>query len=128
MEQDQQTIASILGISPSTVSRETRRNRGQRDYCAHQAHQKALSRRRDKALLAQDWSPEQVSGRLRRKEGVYISPERIYQHLRADRQAGGTLWSHLRHRGKKRKKRYGKPDARGQIKNRVSIGVRPAIR
>jgi IS30 family transposase len=141
-EQDQQTIASIIGISPSTVSREIRRNRGQRGYRAHQAHQKALSRRRDKAqaikmtpcvvarveaLIAQDWSPEQVSGRLRRKEGVYISPERIYQHLRADRQAGGRLWSHLRQSGKKRKKRYGKPYARGPIKNRVSIDVRPAI-
>jgi IS30 family transposase len=37
------------------------------------------------------------------------------------------LWPHLRHSGKKRKKRYGKPDGRGQIKNRVSIDARPAV-
>jgi IS30 family transposase len=140
--QDQQTIASVLGVSPSTVCREIRRNRGQRGYRAHQAHQKALSRRQHKTyatkmtpsvvarvetLIGQDWSPEQVAGRLHREEGIRISPERIYQHLRADRQAGGTLWPHLRHSGKKRKKRYGKPDGRGQIKNRVSIDARPAI-
>lgn len=140
--QDQQTIAAILGVSPSTVSRELRRNSGQRGYRPHQAHQKALARRQHKAratkmtppviarveaLIGQDWSPEQVAGRLHREEGVRLSPERIYQHLRADRQAGGTLWSHLRHSGKKRKKRYGKPDARGHIKDRVSIDVRPAI-
>ena len=140
--QDQQTIATVLGVSPSTVSRELGRNRGPRGYRAHQAHQQALARRRHKAkatkmtpavvarveaLIGQDWSPEQVAGRLHREEGVRISIERIYQHRRADRQAGGTLWSHLRHSRKKRKKRYGKPDARGQIKDRVSIEVRPAI-
>jgi IS30 family transposase len=140
--QDQQTIATLVGVSPSTVSRELRRNRGQRGYRPQQAHQKALARRQHKAhttkmtppvvaqieaLIGQDWSPEQVAGRLLREEGVRLSPERIYQHLRADRQAGGSLWPHLRHSGKKRKKRYGKADARGQIKDRVSIDRRPAI-
>jgi len=33
----------------------------------------------------------------------------------------------LRHTCKKRKKRYGKKDHRGQIKNRVSIDKRPEI-
>ena len=56
-----------------------------------------------------------------------LSPKRIYQHIRADRQAGGTLYRHLRHSRKKRKKRYGKADGRGQIKDRVSIDQRPAI-
>ena len=80
--QDQQTIASVLGVSPSTVCREIRRNRGQRGYRAHQAHQKALSRRQHKTyatkmtpsvvarvetLIGQDWSPEQVSGKLKAK-------------------------------------------------------------
>ena len=90
--QDQQTIATVLGVSPSTVSRELRRNRSQRGYRAHQAHQQALARRRHKAkatkmtpavvarveaLIGQDWSPEQVAGRLHREEGVRISIERI---------------------------------------------------
>ena len=56
-----------------------------------------------------------------------MSPQRIYQHIQADRQAGGTLYRHLRHRQKKRKKRDGKADARGQIKDRVSMDQRPAI-
>lgn len=45
----------------------------------------------------------------------------------ADKKAGGDLYKHLRHSGKKRKKRYGSKDRRGQIKNRVSIDERPKI-
>ena len=59
--------------------------------------------------------------------GLGLSPQRIYQHIQADRQAGGTLYYHLRHSQKKRKKRDGKADTRGQIKGRVSIDERPAI-
>ena len=138
----QQTIASTLEVSPSTISRELRRNRGQRGYRPRQAHQHALTRRRQKAQvtkmtpevveqieadLRQEWSPEQIAGRLEATGGLRLSPERIYQHIRSDRQLGGTLYQHLRHRQKKRKKRYGKLDARGQIKDRVSIDQRPAI-
>jgi IS30 family transposase len=77
--------------------------------------------------VRQEWSPEQIAGRLETTCGLELSPERIYQHIRADRQAGGRLYQHLRPSRKKRKKRYGKPDARGQIKNRVSMDQRPAI-
>ena len=139
---DQQCIAQTLGVSPSTISREWRRNRGQRGYRPGQAHQQALARRRTKAKatkmtpavierieadLRQEWSPEQMAGRLAADDGLGLSPERIYQHIRADRQAGGTLYRHLRQGQKKRKKRYGKADRRGQIKDRVSIEKRPAI-
>ena len=139
---DQQRIAATVLVSPSTISRELRRNRGQRGYRPGQAHQQALARRRAKAKatkmtpmviarieadLRQEWSPEQIAGRLAADDGLRLSPERIYQHIRADRQAGGTLYRHLRHSQKKRKKRYGKADGRGQIKDRVSIDQRPAI-
>jgi len=138
----QQTIASTLEVSPSTISRELRRNRGQRGYRPRQAHQHALTRRRQKAQVTkmtpevveqieadrrQEWSPEQIAGRLAAQGGLRLSPERIDQHIRADRQAGGPLYRHLRHRQKNRKKRYGQPDARGQIKDRVSIDQRPAV-
>ena len=43
-----------------------------------------------------------------------------------DKKVGGDLHAHLRCQ-KKRKKRYGSPDKRGQLKNRVSIDERPAI-
>ena len=138
----QQHIATLLGVSPSTICRELRRNRGQRGYRPGQAHHKALARRRHKgpatkmtaavierieADLRQQWSPEQLAGRLAATDGLRLSAERIYQHIRADRQAGGTLYRHLRHSQKKRKKRYGKADGRGQIKDRISIDQRPAI-
>ena len=82
---------------------------------------------RIEADLRQEWSPEQIAGRLAADDGLRLRPERIYQHIRADRQAGGTLYRHLRHSQKKRKKRYGKADGRGQIKDRVSIDQCPAI-
>ncbi|MXW80395.1 MAG: IS30 family transposase [Gemmatimonadetes bacterium] len=139
---DQQRIAETVSVSPSTICRELRRNRGQRGYRPSQAHHKALARRRHKAKatkmtsavierieagLRQQWSPEQISGRLEATDGLRLSPQRIYQHIQADRQAGGTLYRHLRRSQKKRKKRYGKADGRGQIKDRVSIDQRPAI-
>ncbi|MGZ5601846.1 MAG: IS30 family transposase, partial [Methylobacter sp.] len=70
-----------------------------------------------------DWSPEQVSGKLE----ITISHERIYQHIWTDKRNGGTLYQHLRHSHKKRKKRYGSKDKRGQIRNRISIDERPEI-
>ena len=119
---DQQCIAATLAVSPSTIGRELRRNRGQRGYRPGQAHQKALARRRTKAKatkmtpaviarieadLRQQWSPEQIAGRLAVDDGLGLSPERIYQHIRADRQAGGTLYRHLRQGQKQRKKPIG---------------------
>lgn len=74
-----------------------------------------------------DLSPEQASGTLAREHGIYLSHERIYQHVWADRRDGGNLHLHLRHSGKKRRKNYGLKDKRGQIANRVSIDDRPAI-
>ena len=139
---DQQSIAATVSVSPSTICRELRRNRGQRGYRPGQAHRKALARRRHKgpatkmtagvierieADLRQQWSPEQIAGRLAATDGLRLSAERIYQHIRADRQAGGMLYRHLRHSQKKRKKRYGKADGRGHIKDRVSMDQRPAI-
>ena len=109
---DQQSIAATLSVSPSTICRELRRNQGQRGYRPGQAHHKALARRRHKAKatkmtaavierieadLGQQWSPEQIAGRLAATGGLRLSPQRIYQHIQADRQAGGTLYRYLRH-------------------------------
>ena len=103
----QQSIAATLVVSPSTICRELRRNRGQRGYRPSQAHQKALARRRSKAKatkmtpaviehieagLRQQWSPEQIAGRLAADDGLCLSPQRIYQHIQADRQAGGMVY------------------------------------
>jgi IS30 family transposase len=79
-----------------------------------------------KALIRNDWSPEQVSGWLKTKHGIQISHECIYQYILKDKRRGGDLYRHLRCR-KKRKKRYGRPDRRGKISNKISITQRPAV-
>lgn len=136
----QTAIAAELGVHKSTISRELQRNRGRRGYRPRQAEQVAQERQRLKRqprlppalwqriepLIEQQWSPEQISGRLIMEDGVSISHERIYQHIYADQRAGGHLYKHLRCQ-KKRRKRYGSNDRRGIIPNRISIEERPAI-
>ena len=136
----QTEIAVILGRHKSTISRELSRNQGMRGYRPKQAHSLALERRKAKArprfggsvwvkvelLIKLDWSPEQISGRLKVEEGIRISHEHIYQYIYADKRAGGQLYRHLRCQ-KKRRKRYGSYDRRGVIRNQVSIDERPVV-
>ena len=77
-------------------------------------------------LLQMDWSPQQISGRLKVEEGSSVSHEYIYQYIYADKRSGGELYRHLRCQ-KKRRKRYGSYDRRGRIPNQVSIEERPEI-
>lgn len=138
----QKTVASEIGVNPSTISRELRRNTGKRGYRPLQAHHKAQGRHQDKPKrirmspehiayihkqIKAEWSPDQISGRMIREGLTPISHESIYRHLIADRQNGGQLYTHLRHKSKKYRKRYGSQDRRGSIKDRVGIEERPAI-
>ena len=139
---NQKEIAELLSVSESTISRELKRNQGKRGYRPKQAQIKTDNRKKQavKALkmtptlillietkIRLDWSPEQVSGQLKDELGILISHERIYQHIWTDKRHGGTLHTHLRQCHKKRKKKYGSKDKRGQIRNRVTIDERPAI-
>ena len=112
-------IATVIGVHKSTVSRELNRNRSKRGYRPQQAHELALGRRSESVptitakiwavvekLLRQDWSPEQISGRLKKEQAIALSHEWIYQHVLADKRAAGDLYKHLRCQ-KKRRKRYG---------------------
>lgn len=138
---NQKDIAGLVNVSSSTICRELKRNRGKRGYRPKQAQRKAETRRKRAvkplkmtlavialidAKLSIHWSPEQVSGWLKAEKGLFISHERIYQHIWADKLNGGSLHKHLRHSGKKRKQ-YGSKDKRGQIRNRISIDDRPVI-
>lgn len=142
-------IAARLGRPASTVSREVNRNGGRRNYRATKADERAWQRaRRPKRCrlatnhflrdvvaqkLREDWSPEQISGWLKREypedEAMHISHETIYRTLFV--QARGALkrelLAHLRSRRMMRKGRHastrGQP--RGQIKEAVSIRERP---
>jgi len=139
MGHSQTEMAHALKVNRSTVNRELRRNTGGRGYRPKQADEKAMSRRPKakprietgewkvvEEKLCQDWSPEQVSGWLKKQAGPSISHEWIYQHILADQRNGGDLYKHLRCQ-KKRRKRYGSPDRRGKLPNRVSIEERPEV-
>jgi transposase, IS30 family len=138
--QTQTQIAKIVGCDKSTISRELKRNRKETGYWPGYAQQQALRRRRQshqprireqtwqtvERLLDQDWSPQQITERLRLERQPSVSPERIYLYIYADKRRGGTLYQHLRSQ-KKQRRRYRGYQRRGQIPNRVSIEERPAI-
>lgn len=139
MGHTQTEIARVIEKHKATISRELKRNAGLRGYRPRQAHNKALNRQNHtkrriqtdtwklvENMIRMDWSPEQISGRIKNKHAISISHEWIYQHILVDKRAGGDLYRHLRHQNKRRK-RYGRYDRRGQLTNRVSIDNRPAI-
>jgi IS30 family transposase len=134
-------IAAEIGVHKATVSREVRRNRGGRGYRPKQAQELTTARKLaastpriaaqtwrlvESRLRDEQWSPEQISGWLRRKLQPSVSHERIYQYIYADKRAGGTLYTHLRCQ-KQRRKRYGSYSRRGRLPNCRSIETRPKI-
>jgi IS30 family transposase len=137
---NQTQIARSIACHKSTISRELRRNRGYKGYRPLQAQSLAGGRRyeshpariteqawqRVELLLRQQWSPEQIAGRLKLEQQTSISHEWIYLYIYADKQRGGMLYKHLRSQ-KKQRKRYGGYARRAQIPNRISIDQRPAI-
>ena len=136
------SMAKELKVDKSTISRELKRNSGKRGYHAQQAHKQAMARkkigRRKTKMIpeVQDkirqwitlkWSPEQISGKLKKNHSIKISAQSIYSFVQEDKLQGGALYKNLRFGHKKYRKKYGKKDARGQIKNRISIDKRHAI-
>src|ERR1017187_1676353 len=148
--QSARLMARLLGHSPSTVSREINRNGGYDRYLVALADEQAWVRscRPKRCKLADspwlrqavasklrlNWSPEQISGWLKRahpEDGFCrVSHETIYRSLFV--QARGVLkkelLGHLRStRTIRRSKQAGlNGDGRGQIKDIVSIRQRPA--
>ena len=140
----QKDIGLTIGKDKSVISRELKRNCDRRSnkYDSDLAQRKYQQRQRDKPkhirftdevkqivdqLLLLDYSPEQITCRLKLDEKPYVSPERIYQHVWKDKKEGGELHTHLRHKGRKYRKRSAAKDKRGIIKNRVDIDMRPKI-
>lgn len=143
-------IARLLGRSPSTISREVRRNGGLDGYRAARSDQAAWDRalrpkrcklacrpflaRTVSAKLRRKWSPEQIAGWLRRtwpgEPQKQVSHETIYRSLFI--QTRGVLkkelLDHLRARRTIRRSRHAslKRNGLGQIKDAVSISERPA--
>jgi len=135
----QTEIAETIGVHKATISREIRRNRGKRGYRPKQAHQFAIARRGKaesritdedwgliEELICLDWSPAQISDQFGKEQRLKISHEWIYQYIYRDKRGNGSLWKHLRCH-KKRRKRYGSYEKRGQIPNRTLIDGRPQV-
>ena len=98
-------IARRLGRSPSTLSRELKRNSHTPGYCAtragrayHRRRQRCVKPRKLEAnpalwqvvesyLLDKRWSPEQIAATLKRRfpeqPELHVSPETIYAHIYA---------------------------------------------
>jgi IS30 family transposase len=136
-------IGQELGRHRSTISRELQRNRSPWDgrYRPSKAQEQANGRRSRSrrnqrfgaeqwrlvtSLLGEKWSPEQVSGTLRKRGELSISHETIYRYVWRDRAEGGELHRHLRCAGKKRRKRYGRYDSRGRLAGKRLLAERPA--
>lgn len=141
-------ISARLGRAPSTVSREVRRHGGRTRYRASVADARTWHRaRRPKpcrlatsaalrhlvtAKLAEDWSPQQIAGWLKRTfpdhPEMQVSHETIYVSLFV--QSRGVLKkaliAHLRRRRRMRRSRRAGPQQAGGIIDAVSIRERPA--
>ncbi len=113
-------IAAALDRSPSSISRELRRNSGSHvGYKPSYAQEQTRARRwagsrleRDGALrgavlerLARGWSPEQIAGRLAREAGHrVISYESIYRFVYAQiARRKDYSWRHYLPRGKSKR-------------------------
>lgn len=138
------TIAKFLRVHRSTIYRELKRNQGQRNYRFKQAERKACERRYRasshpkkmtpllieyiKTALHLQWSPEQITGRLRYLD--FLPPvchETIYKYIWDNKREGGDLFKHLRHNGKKYNRRRNLKKRKGTIPNRRDIDERPDI-
>lgn len=139
---NQTQIADEIGVNKSTISREFRRNKGQRGWRPKQAQAMRDERRQacinGKQFTLNEWaevdrltradlSPDQVSNRLELEIGLQISPEIIYLHIYADKRNGGELHQHLRSQKPRRKRYASGQERRGTIRNRISIEERPDI-
>jgi len=78
-------------------------------------------------LLANDYSPEQIAGRCKLEGSPCVSHERIYQYIWEDKMRKGQLYLHLRHHGRKYRKRGAAKDSRGKIRDQVSMNCTPKV-
>ena len=136
------SIAAALGRSPSTISRELRRNGlDSGRYSARVADGAYMARRQRDAVLECDerlarfvrnrltegWSPQQISGWLRSgaEPGLRaVCMETLYAFVYRARQKTEELWRYLVRRRARRRSLRARP-SRDTIKDRVSIHERP---
>ncbi len=138
-------IARKLNRSPSSISRELRRNGKATGYDAQQAqkryHQRRKACRPAKKLtylplwkhvidrIVQGWTPEQVAGCLPDEypgeSRMRICHEAIYQAIYSDKRLHFLVEHLIQSRPKRRKRGQGKSRRGPAIPNRVGIEERP---
>jgi IS30 family transposase len=141
MEYKTAAIAILLNRHRSSIYREINRNkcndgayrvekagsrtRGRRSRS--RKHQYISDEKMNKVffLIRKKYSPEQVSGFLKKTENISISHETIYKRIWADKKNGGCLYKYLRQSSKVRWKRYKGNNSRGKLLNKPMIDARP---
>ena len=146
MRYDNQSIRAIarfLSRSPSSISREVKRNTVNKVYwydtAQHLANQRKRNPRSQKRKLhtplydlvikklIEGLSPDIIAGRLKREYGslkMRVSHETIYQLILRDASRGGVLYR-LLHRHHKKRHKQGRSKRRREFKGRVPISKRP---
>jgi len=140
----QKEIAEHIGVHPSTISREIRRNLDPQSdsYDYTTAHINTAKRHKSKTKytvitqrienylrekLKEGWSPEQIAGRMQLEKIGRISHETIYRFIYSNKANKGRLYKYLRHKNKKYHNRSNTYQRRGIIIDRVMIDKRPKI-
>jgi transposase, IS30 family len=136
-------MAERLGVHPSTIGRELRRNGGVGEYRARRAQSLGAQRRKvgkkkskklltntlmravlqEKLLLS--WSPEQITERVRRQGEPMVCKETIYQFISQEL----PLWKQYLRQKKRSRRKYGtrrRERAREEAKKK-RIDTRPAL-
>lgn len=131
-------IANYIGRHKSSIYRELSKTGTDGKYDCHYADEltrtnmvRQLNQGPSKETIAvietkilnEQWSPEQISGWLKRHLNINVSHTWIYQYIERDKLEGGELHDHLRHGSySSAPKEY-----KGNIVDRVSIEERPTI-
>ena len=140
----QKEIAESIGVHASTICREIQRNKDilTQEYHYTFAESTSCKRKQEKvkytvitskiktyikSKLKEDWSPEQIAGRMKRDNGFTVCHETIYRYIYHNKHRGGSLYKYLRHKNKKYHSRSNIYQRRGIIIDRVSIDKRPKI-
>jgi IS30 family transposase len=135
-------IGKALCRSASTISRELRRNADRSDgrYRVEKADSYARARRwRSRQgsqfkpcevaavhrLIGRRWSPQQISGRLRKQSSLGVGTSTIYRWLAKDKAAGGQSWLQTRQLSRRYRKGYRVKDQRGRMGGKRPLSERP---
>ena len=136
------TIATKLKRSPSSISREIKRNNGKSRYRAHTAQKRSFNNQHNthkkqrlkcnalrievERMLSKQWSPELIAGRLKKQKDLpTISHESIYQWIYND--APHLIGNLVRSHQKRWPKGKSKSSRAHFITDKVPVSQRPAV-